>query len=98
MLWSIPLAYVASQAGWIVAELGRQPWTIQDLLPTVAAVSRIDSTSVMVTFFLFVALFTTLLVAEVMIMRRQILNGPEDLSPEAGTVTSSAGDKTNANE
>ncbi len=98
LLWSIPLAYVASQAGWIVAELGRQPWTIQDLLPTVAAVSRIDSTSVMVTFFLFVALFTTLLVAEVMIMRRQILNGPEDLSPEAGTVTSSAGDKTNANE
>ena len=29
---SIPLAYLASQAGWIVAEMGRQPWVIQDLL------------------------------------------------------------------
>lgn len=82
LLWSIPLAYVASQAGWIVAEVGRQPWTIQDMLPTVAAVSRIDSTSVMVTFFLFVVLFTTLLIAEVMIMRKQILIGPENSSPE----------------
>ncbi len=78
LLWSIPLAYLASQAGWIVAEVGRQPWTIQDLLPTVAAVSRIDSTSVMVTFFIFVALFTTLLIAELMIMTKQIQIGPKN--------------------
>lgn len=76
MLWSIPLAYICSQAGWVVAEVGRQPWTIQDLLPTVAAVSRIDATSVMVTFFIFVALFTTLLIAEIMIMTKQIKIGP----------------------
>ncbi|MCD7970986.1 MAG: cytochrome ubiquinol oxidase subunit I [Alistipes sp.] len=78
MLWSIPLAYLAGQAGWIVAEVGRQPWTIQDLLPTVAAVSRIDAGSVKVTFFLFVILFTTLLIAEVMIMTRQIKIGPKN--------------------
>lgn len=72
MLWSIPLAYIASQSGWVVAEVGRQPWTIQDLLPTVASVSRIDSTSVMVTFFIFVTLFTALLIAEVSIMTSQI--------------------------
>lgn len=77
MLWSIPLAYMASVSGWIVAEVGRQPWTIQDLLPTIAAVSRIDSTSVMVTFFVFVALFTTLLIAEVKIMTKQIRLGSE---------------------
>ncbi|MBQ4279995.1 MAG: cytochrome ubiquinol oxidase subunit I [Rikenellaceae bacterium] len=76
-LWSIPLAYIASQAGWIVAEVGRQPWVVQNLLPTVAAVSRIDAGSVMVTFFIFVALFTTLLIAEVMIMTRQIRIGPD---------------------
>lgn len=77
-LWSILLAYIASQAGWIVAELGRQPWTIQDLLPTVAAVSRIDAASVQVTFWLFAALFTALLIAEIGIMTRQIRKGPED--------------------
>lgn len=37
-LWSIPLAYIASQAGWVVAEVGRQPWAIQDLLPVNAAI------------------------------------------------------------
>ncbi|MEG0724887.1 MAG: cytochrome ubiquinol oxidase subunit I [Mucinivorans sp.] len=77
-LWSIPLSYIASQAGWIVAEVGRQPWTIQDLLPTMAAVSRIDSASVQVTFWLFAALFTALLVAEITILTRQIKKGPND--------------------
>lgn len=77
-LWSIPLVYLASQAGWIVAEVGRQPWTIQDLLPTVAAVSRIDAASVQVTFWIFAALFTALLIAEIGIMTKQIRKGPSD--------------------
>lgn len=69
---SIPLVYVCSQAGWIVAEVGRQPWTVQDLLPTRAAISAISVSSVMVTFWMFAAIFTFLLVAEVSIMCRQI--------------------------
>ena len=77
MLWSIPLAYLASVSGWIVAEVGRQPWTIQDLLPTVTSVSRINTGSLITAFFLFVVLFTTLLIAELMIMTRQIRIGPE---------------------
>jgi len=71
----IPLAYLASQAGWIVAEMGRQPWVIQDLLPTMAAVSHINTTSVQVTFWLFAVLFTALLTAELSIMIRQIKTG-----------------------
>jgi cytochrome d ubiquinol oxidase subunit I len=55
--------------------MGRQPWVIQDLLPTMAAVSHIDSTSVQVTFWLFAVLFTALLIAELSIMFRQIKNG-----------------------
>ncbi|QKG80965.1 cytochrome ubiquinol oxidase subunit I [Tenuifilum thalassicum] len=74
----VPLAYIASQAGWIVAEVGRQPWVIQDILPTVAAVSRIDASAVQVTFFLFFAIFTTLLIAELKIMFTQIKKGPKD--------------------
>ena len=57
----IPLAYIASESGWLVAEFGRQPWTIQDMLPTWAAVSDLQSSSVMITFFLFLILFTTML-------------------------------------
>jgi cytochrome d ubiquinol oxidase subunit I len=76
-IWSVPLVYIASQAGWVVAEMGRQPWTIQDLLPTIAAVSRIDSSSVMVTFFLFFVLFTILLIAELKILFAQIRKGPK---------------------
>ena len=74
---SVPLVYISSQAGWIVAELGRQPWTIQDLLPTVAAVSRVDASSVMVTFFLFFTLFIILFIAEIKILFAQIRKGPK---------------------
>jgi cytochrome d ubiquinol oxidase subunit I len=75
-LWSIPLAYIASQAGWIVAEVGRQPWAIQDILPVSAAVSKLNTSSVQVTFFLFLVLFTILLVAEIGILVKAIKKGP----------------------
>ncbi len=81
LLWSIPLAYIASQAGWVVAEVGRQPWTIQGLLPTVAAVSRIDASSVIVTFWIFAVLFTILLIADITILSKQIKKGPSDPEP-----------------
>jgi cytochrome d ubiquinol oxidase subunit I len=76
-LWSIPLAYITSQAGWIVAEVGRQPWAIQDILPVQAAISDISASSVQLTFFIFLVLFTTLLIAEIGIMVKQIKAGPE---------------------
>jgi cytochrome d ubiquinol oxidase subunit I len=75
-LWSIPLVYIASQAGWAVAEVGRQPWAIQDILPTSAAVSKLSTSSVQVTFFLFLILFTVLLIAELGIMVKTIKKGP----------------------
>jgi len=76
-IFSFPLGYLASQTGWIVAEVGRQPWVIQDLMPTMVATSRLQTTSVMITFWLFVALFTSLLIAEIKIMLTQIKLGPE---------------------
>lgn len=75
-LFSIPLGYVASQLGWIVAEVGRQPWAIQDVLPVKAAVSAITTQSVQITFFLFLVLFTALLAADIRIMLKQIKKGP----------------------
>lgn len=73
----IPLGYIASESGWLVAEFGRQPWTIQDMLPTWAAVSDLHSSSVMITFFLFLILFTTMLAVEINILLKQIAKGPE---------------------
>ncbi len=73
----IPLAYIASECGWLVAEFGRQPWTIQDMLPTWAAVSDLNSGSVALTFFLFLFLFTAMLLVEISIMCKQIKKGPE---------------------
>ena len=81
-LWTIPLAYIASELGWIVAEVGRQPWVIQDILPTIAAVSQIKSASVQITFWLFFILFTGLLIAEIKIMISQIKKGPASESSQ----------------
>jgi cytochrome d ubiquinol oxidase subunit I len=73
-LWSIPLVYLAGQAGWAVAEVGRQPWIIQDLMPVNAAVSELPTGNVMLTFFIFLILFTALLFAELRIMINAIKN------------------------
>ena len=74
---TIPLGYLAGQAGWVVAECGRQPWAIQDMLPTSAAISKLDVGSVQTTFFIFLVLFTAMLIAEVGIMLKAIRKGPE---------------------
>jgi cytochrome d ubiquinol oxidase subunit I len=77
-LWSLPLAYIAGQAGWIVSEVGRQPWAIQDILPVQASISSLQTSSVITSFFMFLLMFTILLIAEVRIMVKQIKKGPED--------------------
>ncbi len=72
------LGLAAHEAGWIVAEVGRQPWAIQDLLPVTVARSNLTAGTVQTTFFMFLILFTILLVAEVSIMLKQISIGPEE--------------------
>jgi len=72
------LGWVATEMGWIVAEVGRQPWTIQDMLTVSESASIIDSSSVQITFFMFLAVFTLLLIAEIRIMKKQIGAGPNN--------------------
>ena len=74
----IPLGYIASESGWLVAEFGRQPWTIQDMLPTWASVSDLNAGSVALTFILFLILFTTMLAVEINILLKQIKKGPDN--------------------
>ena len=71
------LGILASQSGWVVAEVGRQPWAIQDLMPVTVATTDIGTGHVMTTFFIFLFIFTALLIAEIAIMLKQIKIGPE---------------------
>lgn len=75
-LFSIPLVYFAGQAGWIVAEVGRQPWVIDGLLPVKAAVSSVSVAAVQTTFWLFVAIFTLFLAIELRILVKAVKQGP----------------------
>jgi cytochrome d ubiquinol oxidase subunit I len=74
----IPLVYIATWAGWAVAEVGRQPWVVQDLMPTFAATSQIEVGAVKTTFFLFLITFTVLLIAALKIIFTQIKKGPKE--------------------
>lgn len=74
---AIPLVYLAGQAGWIVAEVGRQPWVIEGLLPVKAAISNVSVGAVQTTFFLFVVIFTLFLAIELRILMKAIQKGPQ---------------------
>ncbi|MBB2838010.1 UNVERIFIED_ORG: cytochrome d ubiquinol oxidase subunit I [Rhizobium etli] len=81
---AIPLPWVAIELGWVVAEFGRQPWVIEGVLPTAAAVSSLGAGTVLLTIIGFAALYTVLIVIEMSLMIKAIRQGPEpDDDPEA---------------
>ncbi|MEF7613734.1 cytochrome ubiquinol oxidase subunit I [Aquincola sp. MAHUQ-54] len=73
---AIPLPWIAAEAGWIVAEFGRQPWIIEGVLPTAAAVSDLGVATVLSTLVGFVLIYTVLLVIEMKLMLKAIRQGP----------------------
>ena len=77
-LFTIPLGYIAAEAGWIVAEVGRQPWAIQDLMTVGVGATNLSDSNVKISFILFAVLFTVLLIAEIKIMLKQIKIGFND--------------------
>ncbi len=77
-LISALLGLMAQQSGWIVAEVGRQPWAINGLLPVKMSATNLSASNVQLTFFMFFALFTVLLIAEITIMLKQISIGPKE--------------------
>jgi cytochrome d ubiquinol oxidase subunit I len=88
---AIALPYIAASAGWILTEMGRQPWIVQDLLLTSEANSPNVSTAWLgISLGVFVALYVTLLVADVWLMRRYATVDPpgvggegDELAPQA---------------
>ncbi len=77
-LISALLGLIAQESGWIVAEVGRQPWAIYGLLPVKISTTNLAAVNVQITFFMFLGIFTLLLAAEIKIMLKQISIGPKE--------------------
>ena len=75
-VWMIPAPWLAVELGWFVAEYGRQPWTVDGVLPTVLSVSHLSIGEVAFTLLGFVAFYTVLLVIELGLMLKYIKKGP----------------------
>lgn len=75
-LFSLPLPWIAAELGWIVAEVGRQPWVIEGVLPTFLAVSSISAANVWTTLIGFVVFYSTLAVVDIYLMVKTIKAGP----------------------
>jgi cytochrome d ubiquinol oxidase subunit I len=78
-LWSIPLPWIAAECGWIVAEYGRQPWAIGEILPTFLGTSTISTNQVAISLGGFILLYTVLLVVEMYLMFKYARLGPSSL-------------------
>ncbi len=75
-LYSLPLPWIAAELGWFVAEYGRQPWTIDGVLPTFLSVSSVSSAQVWFSLTGFVLFYTALLVIELFLMSKFARKGP----------------------
>jgi cytochrome d ubiquinol oxidase subunit I len=75
-VWMIPLPWIAAEMGWFVAEFGRQPWTVDGVLPTAMSVSHLSATEVLVTLIGFTLFYSVLFVVEVGLLLKYIRKGP----------------------
>jgi cytochrome d ubiquinol oxidase subunit I len=77
MLFAIPLPYLAIEAGWVLAEVGRQPWIVYGLLKTADAASPVAGIQVMTTLAGFILVYGLLGLAGFYLMARYVIKGPE---------------------
>jgi cytochrome d ubiquinol oxidase subunit I len=87
-LWMLPLPWIAAELGWYVAEVGRQPWVIEGVLPTFLAVSSLSASNVLTTLVGFIVFYSTLLVVEIYLMAKAIRLGPQIVAPSSPMVES----------
>jgi cytochrome bd ubiquinol oxidase subunit I len=76
LIWVIPLPYIALQLGWIVAEVGRQPWIVYGLMKTSDAVSPVATHQVATSLLAFIVVYTLLGVAAIYLLRKYAIKGP----------------------
>jgi cytochrome d ubiquinol oxidase subunit I len=78
-VWAIPLPWLAAEFGWIVAEVGRQPWTIAGILPTALSASSLKPSDLYLSIAGFVVFYTVLFIIEIMLMFKYARLGPSSL-------------------
>ncbi len=76
VLYSLPLPYIALQAGWTLTEVGRQPWVVYGVLRTSDAVSTLNSTQVLLSFWGLVGLYTVIGCVAAYLIVRFVKEGP----------------------
>lgn len=76
MVYAIPLPYIALEAGWTLAEVGRQPWVVYGVMKTADAVSPIHESQVLVSLIAFVLVYTALGAAAFYLMIQHARKGP----------------------
>lgn len=79
MLLALPLPWIACELGWFVAEYGRQPWSIYEVLPVDLSVSSLSSTDLVFSIGGFILLYSALLVVDLWLMTRFARLGPSTL-------------------
>jgi cytochrome d ubiquinol oxidase subunit I len=79
---AMPLPWIAGELGWYVAESGRQPWTIDGVLPTFLSASSTSAQNVWISLIAFVVFYSALAVVDVYLMVKAVRAGPGDLQPE----------------
>lgn len=79
LLWGMPLPWIAIEAGWVVAEIGRQPWTIGEVLPTYLSASTLTPADIWFSLIGICAFYTVLLVVEMYLMVKFARKGPSSL-------------------
>jgi cytochrome d ubiquinol oxidase subunit I len=72
----IPAPWIAAELGWFVAEYGRQPWTVDGVLPTALSVSHLSVQDLLLTITGFLIFYTVLFVVEMGLMLKYIRKGP----------------------
>lgn len=78
-VYSLPLPWIAAESGWIVAEYGRQPWAIAEILPTYMGVSSVSAGQVWMSLIGFAIFYTILLVADFVLLVKYVRKGPSSL-------------------
>lgn len=79
MLWGIPLPWIAIESGWFLAEYGRQPWAIYEVLPTGVANSALTTLDLWISISLICGLYTLFLIVEMYLMFKYGKLGPSAL-------------------
>ena len=80
MMFAIPLPYIATEMGWIVTEVGRQPWIVYGMLKTSQAASPIDGIQVLLSLLAFVVVYGLLGALGLFLVARHVKKGPEPLN------------------